>query len=39
VSRKASRGRQRVEDKERLRERVLVDGKGDKADSADTVLE
>jgi hypothetical protein len=29
VSRKASRGRQRAEDKERLRERVLVDGKGD----------
>ena len=29
VSRKASCGRQRAEDKERLRERVLVDGKGD----------
>jgi hypothetical protein len=26
---RASRGRQRAEDKERLRERVLVDGKGD----------
>jgi hypothetical protein len=28
VSRKASCGRQRAEDKERLRERVLVDEKG-----------